>query len=65
MRTTASGLDHPTAGRTSASSLSRFSDRWIFVLMAVWFIAITLTGFIPTSLEKIAAVEAGMGHPSR
>ena len=63
MSTTASRLDHPTAGLAPASTLSRFSDRWIFVLMALWFIAITLTGFIPTSLEKIAAVEAGMRPP--
>lgn len=63
MSTTASGLDHPTAGRAPASSLTDFVDRWIFVLMAVWFIAITLTGFIPTSLEKIAAVETGMRSP--
>lgn len=63
MSTTASGLDHPTAGRAPVSSLTRFFDRWIFVLMAVWFIAITLTGFIPSSLETIAAVEAGIRPP--
>ena len=33
-------------------------DRWIFVIMAVWFIIITLAGFIPDSLKKIAAVQA-------
>lgn len=37
-------------------------DRWIFVFMAAWFIAIVLTGFIPDSLEKIAAVRSG-GRP--
>jgi hypothetical protein len=37
-------------------------DRWIYVFMAVFFIAITLTGFVPDSLEKLAAVEAG-GRP--
>jgi hypothetical protein len=63
MSTTASGLDHPTAGWAPVSSFTRFIDRWIFVLMAVWFIAITLTGFIPSSLEKVAAVEAGMRPP--
>ena len=31
-------------------------DRWIFVFMAAWFIAIVLAGFIPDSLAKIAAV---------
>ena len=34
-------------------------DRWIFVFMAAWFIAIVLVGFIPSSLTKIAAVQAG------
>lgn len=38
-------------------------DRWIFVLMAVWFIVIVLAGFIPDSLMKIAAVEAGERPP--
>jgi len=63
MSTTASGLHTPKVGLAPASSLTRFFDRWIFVLMAVWFISITLTGFIPSSLEKIAAVEAGMRPP--
>ena len=35
-------------------------DRWIFVLMVTWFIAIVLTGFIPDSLQKIAALQAGV-----
>src|SRR5258708_24254361 len=38
-------------------------DRWIFVFMAGWFIVITLTGFIPDSLTKIAAVQAGERPP--
>ncbi len=38
-------------------------DRWIFVFMAVWFIAIVLAGFIPDSLMKIAMVEAGQRPP--
>ena len=38
-------------------------DRWIFVFMAAWFIAIVLAGFIPSSLAKIAAVEAGQRPP--
>jgi hypothetical protein len=38
-------------------------DRWIFVFMAAWFIAIVLAGFIPDSLEKIAAVQAGERPP--
>ena len=38
-------------------------DRWIFVFMAVWFIAITLTGFIPDSLMKVEMVKAGLRPP--
>ena len=38
-------------------------DRWIFVGMATWFIAIVLAGFIPDSLVKIADVEAGRRPP--
>jgi hypothetical protein len=38
-------------------------DRWIFVFMAVWFIAIVLAGFIPDSLMKIEMVEAGARPP--
>jgi hypothetical protein len=34
-------------------------DRWIFVFMAAWFIVIVLTGFVPDSLKRIAAVRAG------
>lgn len=38
-------------------------DRWIFVFMAAWFIVIVLAGFIPSSLAKIAAVQAGERPP--
>lgn len=38
-------------------------DRWIFVFMAAWFIAIVLAGFIPDSLMKIEAVRAGQRAP--
>ena len=38
-------------------------DRWIFVVMAVWFIVLALTGFIPDSLMKIEMVRAGMRPP--
>jgi hypothetical protein len=47
----------------SGTPRAGFIDRWIFVFMAAWFIAITLTGFIPDSLAKIAAVEAGERPP--
>lgn len=38
-------------------------DRWIFVFTAAWFIAIVLAGFVPDSLMKVAAVEAGKRPP--
>ena len=38
-------------------------DRWIFVFMALWFIAIVLAGFIPDSLMKMQMVEAGARPP--
>jgi hypothetical protein len=38
-------------------------DRWIFVFTALWFIAIVLTGFIPDSIGKVAAVQAGQRPP--
>lgn len=38
-------------------------DRWIFVFTAAWFIAIVLTGFIPDSIDKVAAVQAGTKPP--
>lgn len=34
-------------------------DRWIFVAMAVWYIAITLAGFIPDSVMKVEQVRNG------
>jgi len=38
-------------------------DRWIFVAMAAWFIAIVLTGFIPDSIMKVGMVQAGARPP--
>ena len=38
-------------------------DRWIFVFMAAWFIAIVLAGFIPDSLDKIEMVRTGERPP--
>jgi hypothetical protein len=38
-------------------------DRWIYVFTAASFIVIVLIGFIPDSLEKIAAVQAGERPP--
>ena len=38
-------------------------DRWIYVFTAASFIVIVLAGFIPSSLDKIAAVQAGARPP--
>src|SRR3954451_13794559 len=38
-------------------------DRWIFVFMAAWFIAITLAGFVPDSIMKVGMVRAGARPP--
>ena len=57
----------PNASKTryprSESALTNAIDRWIYVFMATLFIAITLTGFIPDSLAKIAAVQTGERPP--
>src|SRR4051812_47700155 len=38
-------------------------DRWIFVAMAVWFIAIVLAGFIPDAAMKVQMVRTGLRPP--
>jgi len=49
----------PISGRP----LSRAIDRWIFVYMAASFVVLTLVGFIPDSVMKIAAVKSGARAP--
>lgn len=51
----------PGSGQTFA--LTRFIDRWIYVFMAVFLIAVVLVGFVPDSMQKIAAVDAGLRPP--
>jgi hypothetical protein len=38
-------------------------DRWIYVFTAVTFIGYTLLGFVPASIAKLAAVDAGQRPP--
>ena len=52
-------LPDALAGTPRAHAL----DRWIFVLMAVWFIALALAGFIPDSLMKVEMVRMGIRPP--
>jgi len=49
--------------RLSGTPRAGFIDRWIYVFTAASFIVITLTGFIPDSLMKIAMVKAGLRPP--
>lgn len=61
MATIARGIPgrHRHGDLLSGTPRAHFVDRWIFVGMAAWFIAITLTGFIPDSIDQVAAVRAG------
>jgi len=52
----------PASG-AEAPSLTAFIDRWIYVFMAAMLVAVVLVGFIPDSIGKIAAVEAGERPP--
>lgn len=49
--------------RLSGTPRANALDRWIYVITAAIFIAIVLAGFIPSSLAKIAAVQAGEREP--
>ena len=52
-------------GRDARSGTSRAHsiDRWIYVITAAIFLIIVFTGFIPDSIEKMAAVKAGTRPP--
>jgi hypothetical protein len=53
----------PHADVLSGTPRAHAIDRWIYVSMAVLFIMIVLLGFIPDSIAKIAAVQAGHRPP--
>jgi len=59
----AATLAAPSTRASSDSPFARTVDRWIYVFMAASFIAYTLIGFIPDSLAKMAAVDAGQRPP--
>lgn len=46
-----------------ARPLALAIDRWIWVFMAAFFIAVTLTGFIPDAIMKVEMVRAGARPP--
>ncbi len=49
--------------RLTGTPRARGLDRWIFVGMSLWFIALALTGFIPDSIFKVALVKQGLRPP--
>jgi len=49
--------------RRGDGSFAAFADRWIYVFMAVLFIATVFAGFIPDSISKMDAVAAGKRPP--
>jgi hypothetical protein len=51
------------ADQPSGTPRAHFVDRWIFVGMALWFIAIVLVGFVPDSMMKTAMIKAGARAP--
>jgi hypothetical protein len=42
---------------------ARAVDRWIYVFMSGWFIAIVLAGFVPDWLSSVSAIKAGQSQP--
>lgn len=65
MATVAEGfsLNERRPDQLSGTPRAHAIDRWIFVLTAAWFILIVLTGFIPDSIGKVAAVQSGARPP--
>lgn len=54
---------HPRIDHLSGTPRAGAVDRWIYVFTAASFIVVILTGFIPDSLTRIAAIEAGTRPP--
>lgn len=53
----------PRPDHLSGTPRAHHVDRWIYVFTAASFIVLVLMGFIPSSIEKAAAVEAGARPP--
>lgn len=56
-------LEAERPDRFSGTPRANSLDRWIYVLTAASFVALTLAGFVPDSLHKIAAVNSGARPP--
>lgn len=53
----------PRPDHLSGTPRAHNIDRWIYVFTAASFIVIALAGFVPSSIEKAAAVRAGARPP--
>lgn len=64
MATTAEDLlgSTPAVGEAKPT-LAQFIDRWIYVFMAAFFVVTVLVGFLPSSIGKFMAVQAGFRPP--
>jgi len=51
------------SGSLKPRSLGEFVDRWIFVFMAGLLIVTILAGFIPSSIQKVMELQAGVRPP--
>ena len=56
-------VDQQRPDALSGTPRAHALDRWIFVFMAAWFIAIVLVGFVPDSMMKVGLVKAGARAP--
>lgn len=63
MATVAKPLADPGLPEQKSNPIAHAIDRWIYVFMAAWFIAITLVGFVPFTIDRIAANRAGTKPP--
>lgn len=52
-----------TSAVATRESLADLAGRWIYVFMAGLFVATALVGFVPSSIEKVGAVQAGLRPP--
>jgi hypothetical protein len=48
----------PSSDVLSGTPRAHAIDRWIYVLMAGWFIAIVLAGFVPDSVQNLGMIQA-------
>lgn len=49
--------------RLSGTSRAHALDRWIYVAMAALFLVLTVLGFVPDALKKVADIQAGRRPP--